>query len=221
MDKDRQLRMLIPPFFLVASVVWEAYLSGDLWQYFHATTATTDFASLKTLISILGVVGVATLPVGYGIGVLTMCLLRLASPLFPQRAYDIPISKRAMSKIWHKLGVAEGSPESILCAAAMFDHTLLQPSIHQWLFRRWTTFNICTQCAMALLLSYGLGHALHVRPTWKWELTIAVSIVLFVWQAITSWNETYRMFDFAVDVDRAIRKRVAEPKPTSEHSKKA
>jgi len=221
MDKDRQLRMLIPPFFLIASVVWEAYLSGDLWQYLYATTAATDSASLKTLLSILGVVGVATLPVGYGIGVLTMCLLRLASPLFPHRAYDIPMSKNAMSKIWRRLGVPEGPPESVLCAAAVFDHTLLQTSVHQWLFRRWTTFNICTQCAMALLLSYGLGRALHVHPTLKWSLTIVVSIGLFIWQAITSWNETYRMFDFVVDVDRAIRKREAEPKAANEHSKKA
>jgi hypothetical protein len=213
--------MLIPPFFLIASVVWEAYLSGDLWQYLYATTAATDSASLKTLLSILGVVGVATLPVGYGIGVLTMCLLRLASPLFPHRAYDIPMSKNAMSKIWRRLGVPEGPPESVLCAAAVFDHTLLQTSVHQWLFRRWTTFNICTQCAMALLLSYGLGRALHVHPTLKWSLTIVVSIGLFIWQAITSWNETYRMFDFVVDVDRAIRKREAEPKAANEHSKKA
>jgi len=131
------------------------------------------------------------------------------------------MSKNAMSKIWRRLGVPEGPPESVLCAAAVFDHTLLQTSVHQWLFRRWTTFNICTQCAMALLLSYGLGRALHVHPTLKWSLTIVVSIGLFIWQAITSWNETYRMFDFVVDVDRAIRKREAEPKAANEHSKKA
>jgi hypothetical protein len=213
MDKDRQIRMLIPPFFLLASVVWEAYLSGDLSQYLHSTTASADFASLKTVLSILAVVGVATLPVGYAIGVLTLCFLRLMSPFFTQRAYDIPISKRAMEKIWQRLGLSEGPHKSALCAAAVFDHALLQPSVHQWLFRRWTTFNICTQCATALLLSYGLGHALHVQPTWKWVVTIGFSIGIFIWQAVTSWRETRSMFDFVADFDGVIRKReITSPK---------
>jgi hypothetical protein len=207
MDKDRQIRMLIPPFFLIASVVWEAYLSGDLWQYLHATTSGADSASLKTVLSILAVVGVATLPVGYAIGVLTMCFLRLISPLFPLGTYEVPISRRAMEKIWKRLGLSEGPHKSVLSAAAVFDHALLQSSIHQWLFRRWTTFNICTQCATALLLSYGLGHALHIQPTWKWGITISAAIGLFIWQAVTSWNETQEMFDFVVDFEGAVRKR--------------
>jgi hypothetical protein len=66
MDKDRQFRMLIPPFFLFASVLWEAYLSGDLWQYMH-NTASTEAGSLKSVLSLLTVLGVATLPAGYGL----------------------------------------------------------------------------------------------------------------------------------------------------------
>jgi hypothetical protein len=206
MDKDRQIRLLIPPFFLLASVLWEAYLSGDLWQYLHTTASNGDVASLKTVLSILGVVGVATLPVGYAIGVLTMCLLRLVSFLFPHRSYEVPISETAMEKIWRRLGRSKGSNRSsAFCAAAVFDHALLQPSIHEWLFRRWTTFNICAQCAMALLLSCGLGHALHVQPTWEWGFTIAFAIGIFVWQAIASWKETRSMFDFLADLDGVIR----------------
>ncbi len=30
MDKDRQIRMLVPPFFMLASVLWGAYLGADL-----------------------------------------------------------------------------------------------------------------------------------------------------------------------------------------------
>jgi len=209
LDKDRQIRLLIPPFFLLASVLWEAYLSGDLWQYLHTTASTGDFAALKTVLSVLGVVGVATLPVGYAIGVLTMCLLRLFSLLFLDQSYEVPVSKRAMEKIWHRLGLTEDSHKSALSAAAVFDHALLHPSVHLWLFRRWTTFNICTQCATALLLSYGLGHALHVQPTWRWVLTIAAAVGIFVWQAVASWEETRRMFDFVADLDVAMRKRDA------------
>jgi hypothetical protein len=103
-----------------------------------------------------------------------------------------------------RLGKDDGS---ILCTAAVFDHALLQPSIHQWLFRRWTTFNICTQCATACAISYFLGRALHIRPTWEWGLTIGALMGLFVWQAIASWKEIHSMFDFVVDLDRVIRDR--------------
>ena len=209
MDKDRQIRLLITPFFLLASVLWEAYLSGDLSQYLHATTSTADVASLKTVLSVLAVVGVATLPVGYAIGVLTMCLLRVISlfRLFPQGTYEVPISKESMAKIRKRLGVSEKTEKSALCAAAVFDHAVLEPSIHEWLFRRWTTFNICTQCATALFLSYLLGRAVHVRPTWIWWITIGASVLIFILQAVTSWREAYRMFDFVADLDVAIRKR--------------
>jgi hypothetical protein len=182
MDKDRQVRMLTSPFFLIASVVWEAYLSGDLWQYLHSTTAGADFSSLKTVLSILAVVGVATLPVGYAISILTLCFLRLFSQVFPrafpQRTYEVPISDRAMRKIWHRLELSEGQGKTPLSAAAVFDHALLEPSIHQWLFGRWTTFNICSQCATALLLSFLLGHALHIHATWRWALTTVMISVL-------------------------------------------
>ncbi len=208
MDKDRQIRMLIPPFFLFASVLWESYLSGDLWQYLHGSTNSTGAGSIKSILSLLAVLGVATLPIGYAIGVLTLSALRMLSwlSLFPHGTYDIPISEGAMEKIWSKLGFEKESPrKSVLCAAAAFDHVLLKPGIHEWLFRRWTTFNICTQCAMALVLSYGLGHALHVQATCKWWLTIGVSIVLFIWQAVTSWCETYEMFDLTVDAEILLR----------------
>jgi hypothetical protein len=66
---------------------------------------------------------------------------------------------------------------------------------------------------MALFLSYFLGHALHIQPTWKWLLTIISSIAIFIWQAVTSWREAYRMFDFVADLDVVMRKR--ETKPSS------
>jgi hypothetical protein len=207
MDKDRQIRMLIPPFFLLASVVWEAHLSGDLWQYLHTTTAAADVASLKTVVSFLALVGVATLPVGYAIAVLTLCVLRCISffHFFPQGTYEVPISKKAMSKISQRLNLSEGPQKSPLCAAAVFDHALLPSSIHQWVFRRWTTFNICTQCATALILSYFLGHALHIQSTCKWLLLVIGAIGIFIWQAVESWREAYRMFDFVVDLDVVMR----------------
>src|SRR5271169_4588897 len=132
-----------------------------------------DFNYLKTVLSLLGVVGVATLPVGYAIGVVTMCGLRVFSPCFPNRSYEVPISKAAMRKIRGKLTLPEESDP--LSTAAVFDHALLKIPVHEWLFRRWSTFNICTQCVTALWLSYFFGLALHIRTTLPWWLTIILA----------------------------------------------
>jgi hypothetical protein len=119
MDKDRQIRMLIPPFFMFASVLWEAFLSHDLQQYLQNANVGSEYAYVKTVLSLLGIVGVATLPLGYVIGLLTISVLRL--PLirrcFPHKNYEIPISKAAMEKIWRLLGHAQYEKWT-LCAAA-------------------------------------------------------------------------------------------------------
>jgi hypothetical protein len=206
-DKDRQFRMLIPPFFLVASVLWEAYLSGGLPRYLHSTACDGDPTSLKTVLSILGVVGVITLPLGYAISMSTIILLRLGWCLFSGRSYEAPISETGIEKIRSRVGPFKGDPRSEMYAVAVFDHVLLEPPIHQWIFRRWTTFNICTQCVTALLLSVLFGLALHIQPTFKWALTLTFAIGIFVYQAFTSWRETWGMFDFIVDREVGVNKR--------------
>lgn len=173
MDKDRQIRMLIPPFFLFAAVLWGAYLSGDLCRYLH-TQPGDSAAYLKSVLSIIAVGGVATLPIGYAIGILTILILKLLAQLglFPHRAYDVPISEQAIRKIWEKLRVPEGAKKTPLCAASLFEFVLLRPEVHSWLFRRWTSFNISTQCSTAIMASYFVGRAIHIRPPCEWWPTM-------------------------------------------------
>jgi hypothetical protein len=51
---------------ILASVLWEAYLSGDLGAFLHSTG--DNAATLKSILSIVAAAGVATLPLGYAIG---------------------------------------------------------------------------------------------------------------------------------------------------------
>jgi hypothetical protein len=207
MDKDRQIRMLIPPFFLIAAVLWGAYLSGDLYGYLHSAQASDSAASLKSVLSILAVGGVATLPIGYAIGILTILFLKLFAllGLFPHRAYDVPISKQALQKIWQKLRVPEGAKKTPLCAASLFEFVLLRPQVHSWLFRRWTSFNISTQCAMAMLSSCLVAKAICIRPPCEWWLTIMFFVCVFIVHAIISWREVYHMINLAVDLPVTMR----------------
>src|SRR2546423_1290294 len=115
--------MLIPPFFVLASVLWAAYLSGDLGAFLHppqahvACVKDTDdgvrdeVATIKSILSVVAVAGVATLPLGYAIGVLTLTILGFFSPLFPQRAFDVPVSDKGMKAIWEKFGLSGKEPE--------------------------------------------------------------------------------------------------------------
>ena len=77
MDKDRQIRFLIPPFFLLGALLWGAYLSGQLNPFLLAMDQGNDTGALKLGLSILGIVGFATIPVGYAIGVITIMTLRV------------------------------------------------------------------------------------------------------------------------------------------------
>jgi ABC-type Co2+ transport system permease subunit len=144
-------------------VLWGAYLGGDLYAYLQCAQASDSAASLKSVLSIIAVGGVATLPIGYAIGILTILLLKLLAllGLFPHRVYDVPISKQALQKIWRKLRVPEGAKKTPLCAASLFEFVLLRPEVHSWIFRRWTSFNISAQCAMAMLSSYFVVKATH------------------------------------------------------------
>ena len=213
MDKDRQIRMLIPPFFLLASVLWAAYLSGDLRVFLHPAKVQVanvkdgddvlrdEVAIVKSVLSVVAVAGVATLPLGYAIGVLTLAILSVFSPLFPQRAFDVPVSDEGMKVIWERLGLPEQPKNRALYGAAVFDHYLLKKPVHEWLFRRWSAFLIASQCALALALSIPFALALHVHPTCKWLLAVGGVIAVFVWQARKAWREAYDMFELITEVD--------------------
>jgi hypothetical protein len=179
------------------------------------TVGGNEGSDLKSVIALFGLLGVSVLPVGYAIGVITLRCLGLLATLgkwvkvlkFPQGLYDVPFSDDAMIKAKTRIGIlADYKKDSKLCIAAVFDHALLAPPIHQWLFRRWTTFNICAQCVTALLMSLVIGWTLCVPRTWGREGTIIGMIVVLGWQSWQSWHETHDMFDLVVHTEAAFRK---------------
>lgn len=195
--------MLIPPFFLLASVLWASYLSGDLGAFLHSTK--DEAATLKSVLSVVAVAGVATLPLGYGIGVFTLTILGFFSPLFPQRAFDVPISDGGMKVIWRKLGLPEQTKNRARYGAAVLDHYLMKKPIHDWLFRRWSAFLIASQCVLALVLSIPFAHALHIHMTCKWLSTVLGVMAIFICQARTAWREAYEMFELVTECDYLTR----------------
>jgi hypothetical protein len=208
MDKDRQIRFLIPPFFLLAALLWGAYLSGQLYPFIHALDQGSEGTALKLGLSMLGIVGLTTLPVGYAIGVITILTLRFLGlcRLSPglHHSYEMPLSEVAVGKIRLLLGASKIDPKLDLCVCAAFDHAYVHSKIHDWQVRRWNAFNIAAQCVTALLLSVPFAHAFHIQVfsclVWRWWVTIAVFIGLFVWQSAWTWRECRLMFEFSAEV---------------------
>src|SRR5438132_10290693 len=74
MDQDRQIRFLIPPFFLYASLLSAALIDPRLRTYIMP-----KLGSLKDFLPLITVAAVVTIPLGFTIGTITILLLRLGS----------------------------------------------------------------------------------------------------------------------------------------------
>jgi len=71
MDQDRQIRFVIPPFFLLGSMLWGAFVgSVDLSPLVAPDTA-------KELLGLLAATAVAILPLGFLISTISILLIRL------------------------------------------------------------------------------------------------------------------------------------------------
>jgi hypothetical protein len=218
-DRDRQIRLLIPPFFLLAALLWGAYLNGQLSPYLHAAGQGNDAGALRTGISILGIIGVATLPVGYAIGVVTIAFLKCPGirRMFPPHYnYEMPVSDDAMTRIWAHLRTS-GRQDLNLCASSAFDHAYVRPEIHDWQVRRWTAFHISAQCSTALVLSVPFALAFHIQvfkwtdwKVWMWWASIVALIGMFVWNSVRVWRECYKMYELAAQVDSMLRPKLSK-----------
>jgi hypothetical protein len=167
MDEDRQIRFLIPPFFLYVSLAWWAYINPDI----HCWLSNLMGATFKESLPILAAVGAATIPVGYSIGTVGILLLRWSAygiwifrktwrnPLPTDRqTYEACLSGVCFSKLLF-LTAAPDNPQdasrpSLLYAAATFDHELLPKGIHEWLRRRFNAFMVAFNSALSIIVSF-------------------------------------------------------------------
>jgi len=191
MDQDRQIRFAIPPFFLLASLLWGAYLGGvNVSPVLKPDTA-------KEILGLLAAAAVAVVPLGFLISSASILLLRLLACLLGKPTYEAVLTEDAYGKVWTRIHAP--SPKDgrkILYAAATFDHELLAPGIHTWLMRRWNAFNLAAHSSVALLLAHVMAPYFHVPQTWRWWRWTALLVVLLICAAAIAWRETMSMIEF-------------------------
>src|SRR3990172_4289228 len=106
MDPLRQLRFLVPPFFLVASLLVGAHLGGVLDLSILKSEAIAK--NITGIIALVIAIATATvLPLGFLITTISVNLLRLIARIsyrFNPRYYEAVLSDESWDRIWKKLG---------------------------------------------------------------------------------------------------------------------
>jgi len=184
-------RFAIPPFFLLASLLWGAYLGGlDLSPVFKPDTA-------KEVLALLAAAAVAVVPMGYLISTLSVALLRGLVAIAKKPTYEAVLSGTTLDRIWSQLQSAQARDEKLtLYAAATFDHELLTSGIHTWLLRRWNSFNVAAHSIVALVLAHAVAPIFSIPQVCAWWVSTLVLVGLLVFTALNAWRETMAMIKF-------------------------
>ena len=191
MDQDRQIRFVIPPFFLFASLLWGAYLGGvDLSPLFKPETG-------KEVLGLLAAVAVAIVPIGFLIGTLSVLLLRMLVTISRNATYEAVLGDPTLERIWTQLQSTQNRNKKLtLYAAATFDHEFMAPGIHTWLMRRWNSFNVASHSVVALVLAHAMAPIFSIPQVCAWWISTFVLLGLLVFTALNAWRETMAMIDF-------------------------
>ena len=198
MDQNRQIRFLIPPFFLIASLFWADFLSCS--NIFNSIAALPG----NKILAIIAAFGASTIPLGFLIGVITIAFLNLYGIVLSKVKgetwnYETGIGKETCKKIWPELEIELNSRfdfEKRFFISATFDHGILPKGINEWIMRRWNAFNINSNCFTALTLSIVACLFFSIEITPIWLLTTIFIMVLLLLNTIIAWYQTMQMIEF-------------------------
>ena len=192
MAQVRQIRLLIPPFFLAASLLLGAVSDGiDLPKMLAPVDP-------KVILTMLAIFGIGVLPLGFFLSAMSILFLRLWAKRKGWETYEVHFKDpKTLGRIWTQLNIHESCPQDstlILYATATFDHEVLNKGIHEWLLRRWSSFNVSAHSCTALVFSMLV--ALLWFPPWHWWVAVVIMIVILFSSAIVARRETMAMLDF-------------------------
>jgi hypothetical protein len=194
MDEERQIRFLIAPFFLYASLLSWAFID----PYLRCSLSELGGGSLKETLSILAAAGAATFPIGFSIGTLGTFILkgffwvwsRVRSKGVRQ-IYEAWVTKDAFSSMLlvtrSPYDHRDGERCSLLYVVATFDHELLPKGVHEWLRRRFNAFIVAFNSALAIVISLVII-GIRSRYSWPFDLSCGLSEVQWRQQLAWAWG---------------------------------
>lgn len=199
MDEERRIRFLIPPLFLIGSLLWG--IACDPVTSLQGLVGLEP-DDLGDMLALLAGGGVVVVTFGFLLGAITVFVLRTTFRIFLRRYHEVVLSQHALERIWDRLAVPRDDRinRNELYAGAAFDHEIMKNSregIHLWLMRRWNAFNVSASSTTALVVSViGGVCCLDVSISWKWVLPVCLIIALLLWSAVVAHRDTMRMIEF-------------------------
>jgi hypothetical protein len=190
MDQDRQVRLLVAPFFLYVWLALGAHHGGvDLATQLRAFEG-------EQLAAIAAILVASLLPVGFLLATIAITALRLAF-LPTGKPYEAFLSSSAYAALWSRLGTSLPKDERyMLYASVTLDHEMTASGVHTWIMRRWSAFNVSVNCVAATIIAHLLALGLGIRQSYAWSLfTVCVGVVLVI-NAIVTWKGTMEMLNF-------------------------
>ena len=200
MDDERRIRFLIPPLFLVASILWGLACDGDTGLQDLVVGLDLQAMTTADFLGVLAGGGVVVVTFGFLLGTVTVFLLRTCFRFFG-KYHEIVLSDTAIQQVWDHLAIpsAMQTKRNQLFAGVTLDHEMLKKDkegVHLWLMRRWNAFNVSATSTLALLVSFVGGALLGIRPSAEWVVSTILILAVFVWSACVAWRDTMGMAEF-------------------------
>lgn len=203
MEHNRQLRLLIPPFVLLTSILIGMAMDPALrlLDVLSAPGATAVSAMLPALLA----GGVAIVAFGFLLSSLTLCVIRVYFALrrVPSQ-YEAEVRPTAFARMWETLRVSPELSEHpdrryMLQVVEAYNWTL-PDGLASWLARRWNMFMVSTNSCVALILAPLLGDLVvgvhDARTLLLWWLGTGFGILALAINAYFARRQMIELLEF-------------------------
>ena len=180
---------------MVFSILLALYLDDNKSLYSILPNLGNETKAIEIIAALLGG-GIIIIILGFVIGTLTINLLRLGFLIFGIKHYEESLSESTYNNIFKRLGINKGTEKQKFFAVVSFDHETIPNGVHQWILRRWNSFNVSTNSIMAFVLSVPIISYLNIKFHCYWFFFIPLISVLFLINAVIAWKETMGMIEF-------------------------
>jgi len=207
MENNRQMRFLIPPFVLLASLLWGALVDPN-FSLLGNIKSLSDSAGVSDVISIVLGGGVAVIASGFLISSVSLFLLRVFDSIHMfEFGHEAPVSSKVLDNILVVLEQKLNEEQSTnvkgqqrskpsLPVVATFHHHIIPKPLSEWLSRRWNSFMVSVNSIVALTVSYLIGCYLNVKLEPLWIVPGIFLLVALVVNSRFAWTQTRDMLTF-------------------------
>ena len=219
MDKEREIRLLIPPIFFFASLFLGIVVNPDksiaevTHNFFDSANNIWPNNDVAGILQVLAGGGLLLFTAGYSIGGITILLLRFLFWAYNsfisngkyKGTYEAAMPKDDVQSLMKLVSAEKGNNDftdnEVFFAGVTFDHEITpkrSKPLHKWMVRRWTAFNISSSSSVALILSliFGWWYNLFTCGWYIWMLMLSV---MFCLSAIHAWHGCMGMLKFQAE----------------------